>query len=146
MSAEENKAVVRRYFEEVWNQGNLAVLDEIMAPECPINDDEHTTREQWRDALAAWLSALPDFHYHVHHLVAEGDLVAAKSRFTGTHRGHFRLGTWADWPPTGNSVDYQEMIFFHLADGKIVKVWDAWEGRAFAQQLGGGQPQATTKT
>jgi len=140
MSTEENKAVVRRYFEECWNQGNLAVLDEIMGPECPINDEKHITRERWRDALSAWLTAFPDFRYHMDHLVAEGDMVAAHTHFTVTHRGILHLGTWGPWPPTGNSIDIKEFIFFRLADGKIVEMWDSWDDKTFAHQLGGQPP------
>ncbi len=92
MSAEQNKVVLRRYFEELWNKGNLAVIDECIAPGMSLNQDKDVTLERWREALSAWLTALPDFRYHVDLLIAEGDIVAAKTHFTGTHRGVYDLG------------------------------------------------------
>ena len=78
MSAEQNKAVLRRYFEELWNNGNLAVIDECIAPGMSLNQEKNVTLDKWRQALSAWLTALPDFRYHVDLLIAEGDIVAAK--------------------------------------------------------------------
>ncbi len=80
MSAEENKAIVRRYFEELWNKGDLSFIEEYIGPDV-THSWGHETRESWRVALSAWLTAFPDFRYHVDDLVAEGDIVAAN-----THR------------------------------------------------------------
>jgi predicted ester cyclase len=82
------------------------------------------------------------------HVVSHGtgDIVAAHTHFTVTHRGMLHLGTWGPWPPTGKSIDMKEMIFFHLAEGKIAGVWDSWDGTSFDQQLGGDQPRAATTT
>ena len=146
MSAEENKAVVRKYFEELRNKGNLAVIDECIAPGMSLNEDKHVTQERWREAISAWLTALPDFRYHVDHLVAEGDIVAANTHFTATHQGVFHHGKSGPWAPTGKSIDVREMIFFHFADGKIVRHFDAWNSTAFEQLLAGEPAQATTTT
>ena len=72
MSAEENKAIVRRYFEELWNKGDLSFIEEYIGPDV-THSWGHETRESWRVALSAWLTAFADFHYHVDELVAEGD-------------------------------------------------------------------------
>ena len=146
MSAEQNKVVLRRYFEELWNKGNLAVIDECIAPDMSLNEDKHVTLERWREALSAWLTALPDFRYHVDLLIAEADIVAAKTHFTDTHRGVYDFGGWGPWPPTGNSIDIKEFIFFRLAGGKIVEMWDSWDDKTFAHQLGGQPPVSTTST
>jgi hypothetical protein len=58
MSAEQNKAVMRRYFEELWNKGNLAVIDEIVAPGMSLNEEKNTSLEKWRQALSAWLTGV----------------------------------------------------------------------------------------
>jgi predicted ester cyclase len=145
MSAEENKAIVRRYFEELWNQGDLAFIEECMGPDV-THAWGHETHESWKVAVSAWLTAFPDFQYHVDALVAEGATVAANTHFTATHRGIFHMRNWGTWPPTGKSIDFREMIFFHFADGKIVEHWEAWNSRAFEQLLGGEPPQATTTT
>ena len=118
MSAEQNKAVLRKYFEELWNKGNLALINELVAPDMSLNEDKHVTLERWREALSAWLTALPDFRYHVDLVIGEGDIVAAKTHFTGTHRGLYNFGAWGPWPPTGNSIDIKEFIFFRLAGGQ----------------------------
>ena len=145
MSAEEHKAIVRRYFEELWNKGDLSFIEEYIAPDV-THAWGHETRESWRVALSAWLTAFPDFRYHVDEIVAEGDIVAANTHFTATHRGVFHHGKSGPWPPTGKSIDVREMIFFHFADGKIVGHFDAWNSTAFEQLLAGEPPQATTTT
>jgi predicted ester cyclase len=58
----------------------------------------------------------------VDQLVAEGDLVAANARIAGTHRGVFHYRRMGAWEPTGNAVDARVMIFFHLAEGRIIEV------------------------
>jgi predicted ester cyclase len=72
--------------------------------------------------------------------------VAANTHFTATHRGVYRLKKTGPWPPTGKSIDFREMIFFHFADGKIIRHWEAWDSTAFDQIIGGEAPQATTTT
>ena len=156
MSAEQNKAVLRRYFEELWNKGNLAVIDECIAPGMSLNEEKNVSLDKWRQALSAWLTAFPDFEYHVDLLIADGDIVAAKTHFTATHQGVYDFGGWGPWPPTGNSLDIKEFIFFRLAEGKIVEMWDSWDDKTFAHQLvdshqflpppldaGGGRPSST---
>jgi len=121
MSAEQNKTAMRRYFEELWNKGNLAVIDEIVAPGMSLNEEKNTSLEKWRQALSAWLTAFPDFEYHVDLLIADGDIVAAKTHFTATHQGVYDFGGWGPWPPTGNSLDIKEFIFFRLAEARSSK-------------------------
>ena len=142
MSAEENKAIVRRYFEELWNNGDLAFIEECMGPDISYGGG-HETRQSWRAAVSAWLTAFPDFHYHVDELVAEGATVAANTHFTATHRGVFHHGNWGPWAPTGKALEMKELLFSHLAGGKIVELWDAWDSRHFAQQLGIDLPPYT---
>jgi predicted ester cyclase len=146
MSAEQNKAVLRRYFDELWNKGNLAVIDECVAAGMSLNKEKNVSLDKWRQALTAWLTALPDFEYHVEPLIAEGDIVAAKTHFTGTHQGVYDFGEWGPWPPTGNSVNIKEFIFFRLAGGKIVEMWDSWDDQTFAHQLSGQPPVAAGRT
>jgi predicted ester cyclase len=141
MSAEENKAVVRRYYEELWNTGDSALVEECFAPDVRIQGHP-VGWDGLRDGLAGWLTAFPDIRHRVDHLVAEGDLVAAHVHFAGTHRGVFHEGDLGTWPPTGRSVDVQEMNFFRLAAGKVVEMWVVWDQVGFAQQLGVSLPPA----
>ena len=142
MSAEENKAVVRRYYEDLWNEGDLTVIEECIGPEglAHFDEEEHVNRDLWRDVITRWRRAFPDIHHVVDHLVAEGDFVAAHIRFTGTHRGILQLGTWGPWAPAGKSVDVKEANFFRLAGGKVVEFWAIWDTTTFARQLGVNLP------
>src|SRR4051812_7545105 len=143
MSAEENKAIVGRFFEELWNNGDLGFIEECRGPDISYGGG-HEPRQSWREAVSAWRTAFPDFRYHVDELVAEGDTVAANTRFTATHRGVYHLGKTGPWPPTEKAIEFREMIFFRLVEGKIVEHWEAWDATAFARPLGGDPPPATT--
>ena len=143
MSVEENRAVVRRYFEEIWNQGDLTAIEACMAPDVLAHSEHseagearHVDWDVWRDAIQRWRRGFPDIQHVVEYLVAEGDLVAANFRFTGTHRGVFQLGTSGPWAPTGKRVDVREANFFRLAGGKIVEYWTSWDTGTFLRQLG----------
>ena len=145
MSAEENKAVVRRYYEQLWNTGDLALIEECFAPEVHIQG-QYVGWNGLRDGLSHWLTAFPDIRHQVDHLVAEGDVVAAHIHFTGTHRGVFDEENLGPWMPTGRSVNVREMNFFRLAEGKVVEAWAVWDKITFAQQLGVDLPSAGTTT
>ena len=138
MTADENKAVVRRYYEELWNAGDLTVIDECLGPEvlAHLDGDDHVSRDGWRDVITLWRRAFPDIHHVVDRLVAEGDIVAANIRFTGTHRGILQLGSWGPWAPTGKAVDVKEANFFRLAGG---------QGGRVLGHLGHGHLRAATR-
>jgi len=84
MSTEENKAVIRRVIEEVWNKGNLAVADEVIANNYVFDaaGQEFKGPEGLKQAVTIYRTAFPDFHITIDDMVAEGDKVA--SRFTGS--------------------------------------------------------------
>jgi predicted ester cyclase len=148
MSAEENKAVVRRYYEDIWNEGDLTAIEECIGPEglAHFDGEEHVNRDHWRDVITRWRRAFPDIHHVVDHLIAEGDIAAANIRFTGTHRDVYQIGNWEPWAPTGKSVNVKEANFFRLAGGKVVEFWAIWDTTTFARQLGVDLPQAGTTT
>ena len=88
MSLEENKAVVRRYFEEVRSQGRLEVVDEIFAADAirhTINGPQSAVPERQKLVVSQWRAAFPDYRDTILTLVAEGDQVVAHVMFTGTH-------------------------------------------------------------
>src|SRR5262245_55086130 len=91
MSAEENKAIIRRAFEDILNNGKLDELSEIIAPTY-VNHDM-PMREPgpagMREVLQPFLTGFPDFHVTIEDMVAEGDKVATRGVFTGTHRAEF---------------------------------------------------------
>ena len=138
MSTEENKAIVRRYFEEAWNQNKGTEVDEYIATKWI----HHSGTVTWShgpepdgEVRKTWRSGFPDFHYQLEELIAERDLVAVRVTFTGTHTGMFRLGS-RTLPPSGQPIREAEMFFFRIADGKIVESWATWDRLNFFQQLG----------
>src|SRR5947208_12101461 len=103
MSTEQNKEVFRRLFEEVFNQGNLHLIDEIVSPDWvnydPSLPEELHGREGARQLVSMWKAGFPDFAIEIEDMIAEGDKVAARFAFDGVHTGEF-FGV----PPTGKRV------------------------------------------
>jgi len=131
---ETNKAQFRRTYEELFNQGNLAVTDELIAPdflnhEAPpgMNRGPESARQ-----LVTWLrSAFPDLHFTIEELVAEGDTVVGRVTMSGTHQGPFQ-----GIPPTGRSFQQAQMHFVRFRDGKGVEHRAVRDDLGLMQQLG----------
>lgn len=136
MSAAENKAIVRRYYEEVWNRGNLAILPEVVATEHEDHDPAPLVgggqgRERVARIVAAYRAAFPDLHFTLEDMIAEGDTVVTRWMGDGTHRG--ALG---DIPPTGRQAEVTGVFIDRLADGQIVESWICWDQLGLLHQLG----------
>jgi predicted ester cyclase len=119
MSLEDNKAIVRRYLNEPWNQGNLAILDELCAPGFCINGI--ASLAEIKRAIFEARRAFPDIHDTIEEIIAEGDTVVIRWTITGTHRG-----VYEGIPPTGKPIKFTGITIVHLCDGKIVE--DRFEG------------------
>ncbi len=131
-SVETMKAIARRFFEEVWNQGNEEAIDAYLAAETVGNSPSFGTgREAFRDQWRTWRAAFPDIHFAVEDLVGEGDKVVTRWTMTGTHRGAF----WGI-PATGRRVTVTGMSLDRIADGRIVSGFDAWDELGLRRQLG----------
>ncbi len=132
--SEENKAIVRRYVEEAVNQHNLEILDEIFAPDF-INhaapSDQASGIEGLKQFFAMMDSGFPDFHATVEDLIAEGDRVAVRFTFNGTHQGEF-MGI----APTGEQVTMQGIDILRIAGSRIVELWGQEDMLGMMQQLG----------
>jgi C-1 hydroxylase len=134
MSAPQNKSVVRS-FVEAWNTKDLSRFETLMSP------DAHLTvggvaipcnPEATRAIAAHWIAGFPDYTFHLSHLIAEDDLVAALMPWSGT-----QTGPVLDLPPTGRQVHVGEIVIFRIADGKIVEAWEEWDEYRMRQQLAG---------
>src|SRR3954465_145980 len=114
MSVEENRALVRRLLEAVWNEGHLDLLDEIIAEGATMTFRGQTSPPggpaQVRAVAAHWRTAFPRFRVEVADLIAEGDKVVARVPFTGTHRGQLM-----DIAPTGRIVRVGEILILRIA-------------------------------
>ena len=131
---EANKALAVRIGEEVWNQGNLAVADEIFATDFVYHDPSRpdvTDLESYKGWVVENRTAFPDFHVETHYMVAEGDKVAACWTVTGTH-----LGELMGIPPTGKQGTVTGMNILRLAGGKIVEAWWSSDMLALMEQVG----------
>jgi steroid delta-isomerase-like uncharacterized protein len=131
---ERNKMVVRRFIEEVQNNKNMELFDELNAEDF-INlsapPGMPSDREGGKIFLGGFLSAFPDSQVTVDDMIAEGDRVATKKTFTGTHTGE-GIGI----PPTGNRVTIQYVDILRLRDGRIIEHWLSMDQLSFMQQLG----------
>jgi predicted ester cyclase len=119
--SEENKALVRRE-EELFSGGNLDVADEIYAPDyvghAPSNPEDVRGLEAAKQAASDYRQAFPDLRVTVEDLIAEGDRVAARLRFRGTH-----LGELNGIAPTGRRVDCTGIVISRIEEGKIAEDW-----------------------
>lgn len=130
MSEEQNKAVVRRFFEEVWNHGKEDVIDEIFAPTVLFNG-QSITREALKRALAGRRTAFSDIHVTVEDQVAEGEKVSTRRTWRATHRGPYR-GVAA----TGKRVTWTQISVVRFSQGRIVEDWAVADEVGILQQIG----------
>jgi steroid delta-isomerase-like uncharacterized protein len=135
MSVDDNKALVRRFYEEVWNRGNAGVATEVFADDYVRHDLRPTEAEPGgagqAKIAAAFRGAFPDLSFQVDLLVAEGDLVAARWTAEGTHRG-----SWGGMQPTGKPVRFSAVNFFRIREGKVVEIWNHRDDLGLMQQVG----------
>ncbi len=131
--SEENKAVVRLLYEEVWNQHNPEAADEFVAPDVFTRDmvTEHQRGIDGYKHLVRWLhTAFPDLRYDIEDIIAEGDKVATFVTFSATHAGPLR-----DLAPTGKQVSVKQSHWLRLANGKVVEAWTVRDDLGMMQQI-----------
>jgi steroid delta-isomerase-like uncharacterized protein len=133
--SEENKALVRRFFEEVWNKGNMSVIDEIIDSDFvqhdPTDPEEMRGPEGVRQFVQTNRSAFPDFRITVEDQVAEGDKVVNRFRISGTHQGELE-----GIAPTGNRVDITGISIDRIEGDKYVETWVNYDALGMMQQIG----------
>src|SRR5215216_845370 len=123
MSAQENEALVRRYFEEAWVKRNMAAVDELMVPnyvEHQIPDGRLTSRHSLKQLLAMYYKAFPDMKSVLHDIFAQGDRVMYRWSVNATH-----LGDWLGIPPTGNHMRATGITIYRIVGGKAVEGWSS---------------------
>ena len=141
MSAEEsNKAIMHRFW-AVWEQGDVDLLDELLAPEY-INHtlaapDLPPGPEGVKDVVSMFRSGMPDLRVNIEDMIAEGDRVATRYALEGTHGGDlFGIA------PTGRHLSIKSMTVERLSGGKIVEHWRVTDELDMMHQLGAiGQPE-----
>lgn len=135
-SEPQNKRIVRHIFERVWNDAHFDSLQVIWAADARFHfrgSASPTGPDRVEGIVRRWREAFPDFRFVVEDLIAEGDRVAARLTFTGTHSGRFQ-----GIDPTGRQISVTEMMFFRINDGMIVDAWEDYDAYGMRQQLTGG--------
>lgn len=129
---EKNKAVARRFLEELWNRSNFAVVDQLLARDY---DGHSSTVIRGPEGAVAFIpqvrTAFPDFRFEVLDQIAEGDKVATRWRLVGTHEGPFQ-----GVPPSGRHVEMTGITIFRLADGRLIEGWTNEDVYGLLQQIG----------
>ena len=134
MSTEENKALVRRFYEEVFNKKNLAGVDAFVDPhiiEHALPPGLPAGSEGTRQFIGMYLAAFPDLHLTVEDIIAERDEVTARFTIRGTHRGEL-MGI----PPTDKQVTTTGIQIVRVAGSRIVEDWVNFDALGMLQQLG----------
>ena len=136
--SEENKAIVRRFVEQVQNRHDVNAVDELVSPlfvDRSGMEGIEPTREGTKQFLTVLFATFPDLHFTVEDMVAEGDKVVTRKTFHGTHQARF-LGI----PDTGNRVDVEVIDIMRIAGGQIVEHWAEADMLGLMQQLGAVPP------
>jgi steroid delta-isomerase-like uncharacterized protein len=132
-AAEENKAIFRRYVEEVPNQGNLQVADEIFDRYLSHQSDGSTLQRGPEDVkrfTEEYRAAFPDWRIRIDEQIAEGDKVVNRVTLRGTHQRQFR-----DMAPTGKEVEVKAVTIFRFSpEGKVVETWDYFDQLRLVRQ------------
>lgn len=136
MSTEENKALVRRWFLAAWNEGNLDLADEVIAPDydphpAPSDVDFGPGPEGQKQLIAFYRNAFPDVQMEIEDMVAEGDRVVVRWRATGTHTGEL-MGV----PASGKHTTVTGMFINRVANGKLVEGWTSFDALGLMMQIG----------
>jgi predicted ester cyclase len=133
-SMNELKEAVVAMFEGGWNHGDVNVFA-TRAADPMIFHYAGTKRSlsvhELGQIVQRWRAAFPDLRITVDEMISEGDIVATRTTFTGTH-----LGPWAGAHPTGRSITMVQTLFFRFESGMLVEVWELEDQIAFRKQLG----------
>lgn len=134
MSVEENKLLIRRYYDEMWNTWNFAVANEIINEEIVFRGSLGVTtkgRDGFKQYMNTVHAAFPDFHNSIEDLIAEGDRVVALLTYTGTHKG-----TLFGIEPTNKHIQYSGTAIFRIEAHQVVHGWVMGNTLGLLQQLG----------
>ena len=135
MSVESNKATMRRFYQEIGNQGNMDLVDEIVAEDFVDHGGfpglPHEGREAIRALFGASHTGFTGFHMTVDDMFGEGEEVVARIRVSGTHTGEF-----GGIPPTNKSIEVNAIDIFEFRDGEITQSWAVADRAGMMQQLG----------
>ncbi len=135
MGLEENKALVQRFYDQVWNAANVDVAAEVFAEDYVRHDlrpSEALPGPAGQAKIAAdFRAAFPDLHMELDLILAERDLVAARWTTEGTN-----TGPWAGRPPSGKRARFSGVNIFRIEGGQVVELWNHRDDLGLMQQIG----------
>jgi steroid delta-isomerase-like uncharacterized protein len=135
MSVEQNKALFRRFVEEVFNKGNVNTIDELLASDFAEREElppgMPRDREGVKQLTRMFRTAFPDFNVSIDDMIAEGDKIVARTTWKGTQKGEF-MGI----PSSGKRVSFSVIDIIRISGGKFVEHWGLMDNSAMMQQLG----------
>lgn len=135
-AVEENKNIVRRYYDDLWNKWDLVAITELISADITFRGSLGITaqgHEGFKNYVNMVRAAFPDFHNKIEELIAEGSTVVARLTYTGTHQGEL-FGI----PVTGKGVTYSGVAIFLIVDGKIKNGWVLGDAMGLKRQLEAG--------
>ncbi len=142
--SENNKVVVRRLLDEVWNKGNLSLVDELFTPNFEFHDastpDLGRGPESEKKRVTLYRNAFPDLRITIEDMIAEGETVVTRWSCRGTHKGDL-----SGIAPTGKQITISGITVGRFANGKIAQGYANWDALGLMQQLG-VVPQFAAKT
>lgn len=140
----DNKTVVRRLYEEVWNHRKLEVVDDLISASHALNDPvvsgSHVGPELYKRRVLEMITALPDLCFTVEDLIAEGEKVVACWTISGTHKSEYMKV-----PATGKKVSLEGITIHHIKKGKILDSYARWDVLGLMRQLGAASTQNRMK-
>jgi steroid delta-isomerase-like uncharacterized protein len=137
----ENKVLVRRWFDEVWNHGREELIEQMRAPDAVatgLGEGNQQSRGTgpFKDFYAKLRGTFPDLHVSVEDLIAEGDKVCVRLSVEGTHLGD------ALAPATGRKVKFGAIVIARIADGRIAEAWNNLDQLGMLRQIGALPPDS----
>jgi steroid delta-isomerase-like uncharacterized protein len=130
---EAQKALVRRYYDELWNRWDFSLAEQLIAESISFRGSLGVSvrgRYEFKEYMRTVQRAFPDFHNKIEELIAEGDKVVARLTYTGTHQGAL-FGV----KPTGKKTTYAGIAIFRISQGWVAEGWVLGDTRALMQQL-----------
>jgi len=135
MPADKDVSLVRRIADEIWNQGKLDVIEEIMAADAryhgPHMPGGSGGRDDWRKAIAMYRGAFPDSHVTFEEFLVSGDRIVGRWRATGTH-----TGSLPSLQPTGKPIAITGITIYRLSGSQIQEAWEQLDLLGMWRQLG----------
>lgn len=132
-ATEDNKTLIRRYFQEVWNEADLKVVEEVTPEPFVLHFQGQpivATHKEHQDVVQYWLNGFPDYKVTIQDVIAEEDKVVARYTFTGTHQGEV-LGI----SPTANKIEVGGIWICRVENGLLTECWEEYDEQGLRNQL-----------